>query len=302
MPWHDPVLLDEALTWLNVQPHSIICDATTGLGGHSLRIVPQLTGGGRLIALDRDAQSLAIARERLALWQDRITFVNARFSTLPSLLPSLGVAALDGLLVDCGVSRFQLTDPARGFSFDSDSSLDMRLNPAEGGPSAADIVNFASEHEIARILLELGEERRGRKVARAIVRARPVLSTKHLAEVIESVVPRMGRLRGSTRSLQALRIYVNAELDELQTLLQHLDRLLAPGARAVFISFHSLEDRLIKQSFQHWRQAGHAQVLTKHVVTPGKEELARNPASRSAKLRALEWRAPNSRARAGADC
>ncbi|MBL8292723.1 MAG: 16S rRNA (cytosine(1402)-N(4))-methyltransferase RsmH [Bryobacterales bacterium] len=289
MDWHEPVLLEEVLHWLALGPDSVVAEGTVGLGGHSRPIAEALTGSGRLIGLDRDAQSLAKARENLADLAGRITFVHARFSTLRSVLDELRIAAVNGLLIDCGVSRYQLTSPDRGFSFDSAASLDMRMNQSEDCPTAADIVNFGSEKEIARILYELGEERRGRTVARAIVRARPIRSTQSLAEVIESVVARAGRVRGSTRSLQALRIYVNSELEEVEALVGQLEKILAPGARAVFITFHSLEDRIVKRGYQAWHKAGRARVLTKHVVTPGPEEMRRNPASRSAKLRALEW-------------
>lgn len=289
MEWHDPVLLEQVLHWLAPGPDSVVAEGTVGLGGHSRRIAAALTGSGRLIGLDRDEQSLAKARENLADLAGRITLVHAKFSTLRAVLDGLQIAAVNGLLIDCGVSRYQLTAPDRGFSFDSAASLDMRMNQSEDCPTAADIVNFGSEQEIARILYELGEERRGRTVARAIVRARPIRSTQSLAEVIESVVARAGRVRGSTRSLQALRIYVNQELEEIEALVGQLDRVLAPGARAVFITFHSLEDRIVKRGFQAWHKQGRARVLTKHVVVPGPEEMRRNPASRSSKLRALEW-------------
>ncbi|MCC6585427.1 MAG: 16S rRNA (cytosine(1402)-N(4))-methyltransferase RsmH [Bryobacterales bacterium] len=290
MQWHEPVLVEEVLSYLAPQPHWTLVDGTAGLGGHSRRLAQLLTDGGRLISIDRDAQSLEIAKSNLADVAGRITFVHSRFSRLRQVLDSLGVEAVNGLLVDCGVSRYQLTSPGRGFSFDSDAVADMRMDQSENTETASDIVNFGSEEEIARILFELGEERRARRVARAIVRARPIRSVHSLADVIESVVARAGRVRGSTKSLQALRIYVNSELDELDALLSSLDKILAPGARVVFITFHSLEDRPVKRWFQSWHKQGRAQVLTKHVVTPGEEEIRRNPAARSAKLRALEWR------------
>ena len=291
MEWHEPVLVEEVVSFLAPQPNWIMVDGTTGLGGHSRRIAELLTAGGRLISLDRDAQSLEIAKTNLAdVAAGRIEFVHSRFSRLRQVLDSLGVEAVNGLLVDCGVSRYQLTSRERGFSFESDAVADMRMDQSEDTETASDIVNFGSEEEIARILFELGEERRARRVARAIVRARPIRSVHSLADVIESVVARAGRVRGSTKSLQALRIHVNSELEELDALLSSLDKILAPGARVVFITFHSLEDRPVKRWFQSWHKQGRAQVLTKHVVTPGEEEIRRNPAARSAKLRALEWR------------
>lgn len=290
METHQPVMLGPVLGFLEPVFDRVVVDCTLGLAGHSKEIAARLRPQGRLIALDRDEESLERARENLAGSPGRIDLVHARFSSLRSVLDRLGIDRIGGLVIDAGVSRYQLTSPDRGFSFESAHSADMRMSRSEDGPTAADIVNFSSEEEIAHILWELGEERRARRVARAIVRARPVRSTQSLADIIESVVPRTGRVRASTRSLQALRMYVNSELDEIAALLESMPALLEPGARAVFITFHSLEDRPVKRAIQAWRQQGLAETLTKHVVTPDDDELRRNPASRSAKLRALEWR------------
>lgn len=291
MPDHVPVMLDEVESYLDVQPDSIVVDCTTGLAGHSAAIAARLTGGGRLIARDRDPESLEIARERLKEFGDRVILDPGRFSELRDALVRLGFPAADRVLVDCGLSMYQLKTPQRGFSILEEGPLDMRMSRSDEGPSAGDIVNFYSEQDIARIL-EAGEERRARRIARAIVRARPVRSTKELSGIIRQALPAMersGRIHPATLSFQALRMAVNAELEELDALLGALPEVLRrPGGRAVFITFHSLEDRPVKQAFQRLARSGDARLLTRHVVTPTEEEVRRNAAARSAKLRALE--------------
>lgn len=291
MPEHVPVMLDEVIAYLDVKPDSIVVDCTTGLAGHAAAIAARLGPGGRLIARDRDEESLELARERLKEFGDRVTFDPGRFSELRDALARLGIPAADRVLVDCGISMHQMKSPQRGFSILEEGLLDMRMNRSEEGPSAGDIVNFYSEQDIARIL-EAGEERRARRIARAIVRARPVRSTKELSGIIRQALPPMerhGRIHPATLSFQALRMAVNAELEELDALLGALpDVLTRPGGRAVFITFHSLEDRPVKQAMQRLARAGDARLLTRHVVTPTEEEVRRNPAARSAKLRALE--------------
>ena len=288
---HVPAMLDEVIEYLDLQPDSIVVDCTTGLGGHGAAIAARLTGGGRLIARDRDEESLEIARERLKDFGDRVTFDPGRFSGLREALARLGIPAADRVLVDCGLSMHQLKTPQRGFSFLEEGLLDMRMSRSEEGPSAGDIVNFDSEQDIARIL-EAGEERRARRIARAIVRARPVRSTKELSGIIRQALPPMvrnGRIHPATLSFQALRMAVNSELEELDALLGALPHVLRrPGGRAVFITFHSLEDRPVKRAFQGLARSGDARLLTRHVVAPSEEEVRRNPAARSAKLRALE--------------
>jgi 16S rRNA (cytosine1402-N4)-methyltransferase len=288
---HVPVMLDEVIEYLDLQPDSIVVDCTTGLGGHAAAIAARLTGGGRLIARDRDHESLEIARERLKDFGDRVTFDPGRFSELRESLARLGIPAADRVLVDCGISMYQLKTPWRGFSILEEGLLDMRMGRNEEGPSAGDIVNFYSERDIAQILLA-GEERRARRIARAIVRARPVRSTKELSGIIRQALPSMergGRIHPATLSFQALRMAVNAELEELDALLGALPGVLKrPGGRAVFITFHSLEDRPVKRAFQGIARGGEARLLTRHVVTPSEDEVRRNPAARSAKLRALE--------------
>lgn len=285
---HVPVLLEEALTYLAVRPDGVYADTTTGGGGHAAAIAARLAGG-RLLAFDRDGEALILAGERLKQWAGRVTLRRARFSQLEESLRQLGVERLDGLLADLGVSMMHLKDAARGFSFQMDGPLDMRMSREEDLPTAADLINFSAEHELARIFSELGEERRyAKKVARAIMRRRPVRTTLELAHIIESALPYRGRLHPATLFFQALRMAVNDEMGELESLLQSIPRVLKPGGRAVIITFHSLEDRKVKRAFQDLARRGRAAVLTRKVVRPAEDEVSENPASRSAKLRALE--------------
>lgn len=283
---HYPVMLDECLEYLNIRPEGVFYDATAGLGGHSGAIARRLTSG-LLISCDRDAESLEIARANTQDVSSRIHFHQALFSQLGEILQKEGIARLDGLAADLGVSRYQLTVGARGFSLMADGPLDMRMSTAEQR-TAAEIVNFESEQELARLIFTLGEERRSRKIARAIVRGRPITTTGQLAKLIERVAPRKGRIHPATQTFMALRIAVNGEVEELDTLLDSIPRLVKPGGRAVILTFMSLEDRKVKQSFQAMAKAGRARILTRHVVRPAEEELRDNPPSRSAKLRALE--------------
>ncbi|HBY62056.1 MAG TPA: ribosomal RNA small subunit methyltransferase H [Solibacterales bacterium] len=287
--WHIPVLPDETLAGLAVRPDGEYIDATGGLGGHTGLIAQRLTSG-HVTSCDRDGESQAMARANTAQWAERIRFVAARFSELPAKLGLLGLLPADGLVADLGVSRYQLTEADRGFSLMNEGPLDMRMDRSRG-ETAADIVNFSSERELADLIYQLGEERRSRRIARAIVRARPLRSTLHLASVIEEAVPRTGRLHPATQTFMALRLAVNEEQQELDELLQALPALVKPGGRVVAISFMSLEDRKVKQAFQALAREGRAEVLTRHVVVPGDEEIEANPASRSAKLRVLEMAA-----------
>ena len=283
MPRHYPVLLAESLEYLAVRPDGIYLDCTAGLGGHTAAIAARLTAGGKVIANDRDAKSLEMARENAAEWADRIEWHNVRFSELKSI----GTKRFDGMIADLGVSRYQLTEPERGFSFMAEGPLDMRMDQTQGA-TAADLLNHCAEKAIADWIYRYGEERRARKIARAIVRARPVRSTLHLAGVVERAVPRTGPLHPATRTFMALRIVVNREQEELDALLETAPGLMKPGGRIVMISFMSLEDRKVKGSFRELVRAGRATLLTRKPVTPGERELSENPPSRSAKLRALE--------------
>jgi 16S rRNA (cytosine1402-N4)-methyltransferase len=287
---HTPVMLQESVEYLALKPNGVYLDATAGLGGHTgaiARRLAELGGSGLVLACDRDLESLEMARANTADISSRIRFHQSLFSRLGERLTAEGVSQLDGLLADLGVSRYQLTDSERGFSLMADGPLDMRMGRDIPG-TAADLVNFESEKELADLIFRLGEERRSRKIARAIVRARPLKTTGQLAKLIEAVVPRTEKIHPATRTFMALRIAVNREQEELDALLESIPRLVKPGGRAVIITFMSLEDRKVKHSFQALAKADRAQVLTRHVVRPAEEEIRNNPPSRSAKLRALE--------------
>jgi 16S rRNA (cytosine1402-N4)-methyltransferase len=283
---HVPVMLHEALEYLALRPDGVYVDATCGLGSHTAAIARNLSSGF-VIANDRDAESLEIARKNTEDCAAKIRFHHGAFSAIVEAVQSAGVTQVNGLLADLGVSRYQLTDAERGFSLMADGPLDMRMNRGQQ-LTAADIVNYEDEKSLADLIYQLGDERRSRKIARAIVRARPLQATSHLARVIEQVVPRTGKLHPATLTFMALRIAVNAELDELDALLETAPSLVAPGGRIVIITFMSLEDRKVKHAFQELARSGRALALTKHVVKPTAREIAENAPSRSAKLRAVE--------------
>jgi 16S rRNA (cytosine1402-N4)-methyltransferase len=288
---HYSVLLEESIEWLRIRPDGLYIDCTAGLGGHTRAIAQRLTTG-KVIALDWDQDSLALCKANTAEYADRIEYCWGRFSNLGEVLSRLSGSEgtrrnVDGLLADLGVSRYQLTSPERGFSLMADGPLDMRADRSQE-QTAADLVNYSSERDLAQLIYELGEERRSRRAARAIVAARPIRSTGHLASVIEAAMPRTGKTHPATQVFLALRLAVSGELDELDSLLEQLPTVVAPGGRAVIISFMSTEDRKVKRAFQALASEGRARVLTKHVVVPGDAELRDNAASRSAKLRALE--------------
>src|SRR5450432_1304310 len=282
---HIPVMPAEALELLSVRPGGIYLDATAGLGGHLALIARQLTTGA-VIANDRDTLSLDMARANTAPWADRICFHYGRFGSLAEAVEQAGFEKVDGLLADLGVSRYQLTAPDRGFSFMADGPLDMRMDRTIR-TTAADLVNHTDEKTLADLIFQLGEERRARKIARALVRARPLRSTLHLADVVELAVPRTGRLHPATKTFMALRMAVNDEPGELGRLLEIGPELLSSGGRMVVISFMSFDDRQVKERFRNLEREGRAKILTKHPLQPSEQEIARNPASRSAKLRAL---------------
>ncbi len=272
-------------------------DATVGLGGHSYEIAKRLGAPGHLIGLDKDPAALERAGARLRAsgvseaetdWPE-ITLINRSFAEIAK---GNKAATIDGILADIGVSSLQLDDAARGFSFQADGPLDMRMDP-RGGRTAEQVVNHLDERQLADVIYEFGEERRSRRIARAICRSRPIRSTAHLAEVISAAARPMNqaerRIHPATKTFQALRIFVNRELEDLQALLTAAPRILKPGGRVVVISFHSLEDRIVKDAF---RESGNKdkyfRVLTRKPVTASEEESDRNPRARSAKLRAAE--------------
>ena len=285
---HVPVMVGECLEYLAVRPDGIYLDVTAGLGGHTAAVAECLRSG-LVIANDRDAESLEMAKRNTAQWADRIRYHHGSFSELRSALTAFGVERVDGLLADLGVSRYQLMEPERGFSLMADGPLDMRMDRSQG-TTADELVNFAAEKELADLIYRFGEERRSRKISRAIVRARPIHTTARLARVIEEAVPRTSKLHPATQTFMALRMAVNDEQGELDRLLAIAPELVQSGGRIVILSFMSLEDRKVKQSLQALARAGRAVTLTKHVVRPAQEETRANPPSRNAKLRAVELR------------
>ena len=283
-------MLRECLEYLAIRPDGVFLDATCGMGGHTGAIARELTSGF-VIACDRDAESLELAEANIRMNQpdaaQHIRFHQVSFSMVGTALQAESVSQLDGFVADLGVSRFQLTEGARGFSLMADGPLDMRMDRSQG-PTAGDFVNQGSEKELADLIYKLGEERRSRKIARAIVRARPVATTGQLAKLIENAVPRTGKLHPATQTFMALRIAVNQENEELEALLASLPKLVKPGGRVVILTFMSIEDRKVKHAFQALARGGQAKILTRHVVRPTDEEIRENPPSRSAKLRALQ--------------
>ena len=285
---HTPVMLREVLEWLRVKPEGTYIDATLGAGGHSEAIARRLTSG-RLIGLDRDEQALAMARERLKICGAKVTAVEAPFSRIVEVARELGIPSADGVLADLGVSSMQLDQVARGFSFREAGPLDMRMSAGDE-LTADEIVNRWSERELADLLYREADEHDSRRIARAIVRARPIRDTAHLATTVAGARRQWGRqrLHPATKTFLALRIAVNRELEELEQFLSRTPAAMNPGGRWVVLSYHSREDRLVKRAFHEGDRAGTLHVLTKHVIQPSKDEMARNPRSRSAKLRCAE--------------
>jgi 16S rRNA (cytosine1402-N4)-methyltransferase len=287
--WHTPVLLNEVMEWLGVRPDGFYVDGTLGAGGHSAAIAERLGLSGRLISLDQDELALQLASERLKPWKERVTLVKSPFSKIAEVVRELGIPKVDGALVDLGVSSMQLDRAERGFSFREAGPLDMRMDAA-GELTADEIVNQWSEKEIADLLYREADEHDSRRIAKAIVRARPLRDTAHLATIVAGARKQWGRqkLHPATKTFLALRIAVNREMEELGQFLSRTPATMNLGGRMVVLSYHSREDRIVKQAFQSGEREGILRVLTRHVVTPGEEELAQNPRSRSAKLRCAE--------------
>ncbi len=291
---HVPVLLKEAIDFLAVKRGGTYLDATVGLGGHSYEIAKRLGAPGHLIGFDKDPAALRVAAKKLAGSESgneqkdwpTITLLNMSFAELATRERE---AAYDGILADLGVSSLQLGDPGRGFSFQADGPLDMRMNPMSGD-SAEQVVNHIDERELADVIYEFGEERRSRRIARAIVRSRPISTTKQLVDVISAAARSMKheRIHPATRTFQALRIFVNRELDDLKALMETAPRVLKPGGRLVVISFHSLEDRIVKDEMRAGAKDGKYTLLMKKPLTATEEEIESNPRSRSAKMRVAE--------------
>lgn len=286
MTWvHRSVLAAEALAHLAPEPRGWWADCTVGAGGHTEALLAATAPDGRVLGLDRDGEILELARRRLAPFGERVTLVQANYADLAGVAREHGVAELAGALMDLGVSSYQIDTAERGFSFQQPGPLDMRMDRSQE-ITAAWILNHADEVELARIFFEYGGERRSRRLARAVVRRRPLQSTEEFAELARRAVGYSGRIHPATRAFQGLRIAVNDELGGLERGLRAAGDLLSEGGRLVVISFHSLEDRIVKQ----FLRGGGWDVLTKHVVRPGEAEEAENPRSRSARLRAAARR------------
>ena len=285
---HTPVLLEEVLEWLRIRPDGIYVDATLGAAGHSEAIAARLDSG-RLISLDQDALALQIGQERLAKFGSKVNCVLSPFSRIAEVVHELGIPKVDGVLADLGVSSMQLDRPERGFSFREAGPLDMRMSDAEE-LTADEIVNRWSEKELADLLYRGADEHDSRRIARAILRARPIRDTAHLATVVAGARKQWGRqkLHPATKTFLALRIAVNRELEALGQFLFRTPATMNSGARFVLLTYHSGEDRMVKEAFKEGERQGTLKILTKHVIRPSEEEERANPRSRSAKLRCAE--------------
>ena len=285
---HVPVMLQEVLEWLRIRPDGIFLDATLGAGGHSEAIAERL-GTGRLISLDQDEQALQIAQERLAKFGSKVNCVLSPFSRIAEVVHELGIPKVDGVLADLGVSSMQLDRPERGFSFREAGPLDMRMSDALE-LTADEIVNRWPEKELADLLYREADEHDSRRIAKAIMRARPIRDTAHLATVVAGARKQWGRqkLHPATKTFLALRIAVNRELEALGQFLSRTPATMNSGARLVLLTYHSGEDRMVKEAFKEAERQGTLKILTKHVIRPSEEEERANPRSRSAKLRCAE--------------
>ncbi len=286
MSRHTPVLVDEIIRFLDPKPGGVYIDATVGAGGHTRAILEHTFPDGRVLALDQDESALAIAKETLEPFGSRVVFSKANFREVASIAEMHGFLEADGLLADIGISSMMVDDASRGFSFMREGPLDMRMDRNQQ-LTAGDVVNTYREKEIADILFNFGEERRSRPIARSIVRARPLTTTTDLTRAIERVTggPRYGQINPSTRTFQALRIYVNDEIGALETFLDSAVKVIRSKGRLLVITFHSLEDRIVKNKF---RSSATGRALTKRIVTASQEEISRNARARSAKLRVWE--------------
>ena len=285
-------MVAEALRWLEPARGGVFVDCTLGLGGHTRALLE--AGASRVVAIDRDEEAIAMARQRLEPMSDRVDVVHANYRDLTAVLDTRGLALVDGLLADLGVSSMQLDASDRGFSFRADAPLDMRMDRSQG-PTVAERLREVGEGDLADVIYQYGEERHSRRIARAIVRAReeqrPIATTGELADLVRRAVPHRGwqRIDPATRTFQALRIWINGELDGLERFVRDAVMRLRAGARIVVIAFHSLEDRIVKHTLRALdREAGLVRVLTPRPEVPGDGEIAVNPRARSAKLRAAE--------------
>ena len=281
---HIPVLLKEVIENLNPSPGKVFIDGTIGGGGHAIEILKRIQPRGRLIGIDFDDKALEVAADNLRDLRDGLTLIKGNYSDMKDILMGIGIDRVDGILLDLGISTL-LLESGRGFSFNDTGPLDMRMDMS-GKPTASDMVNKFPENKLSEIIWKYGEEKRAKRIARAIVRARPVKSSRELAQVITGAYPgRHRRIHPATKTFQALRIFVNDELNSLHKALIEGSRVLRRGGRFCIISFHSLEDRIVKDCF---RQIEGLRVLTKKPITPGIDEVKKNPRARSAKLRVAE--------------
>ena len=290
---HFPVLLREVIDYLDPVPGDVILDATLGGGGHAVEILKKIVPGGRLIALDRDPEAVERGRQRLENFKDEVIFINDDFRNVDRVLKRAGIEGINGAIFDLGMSSFQVDDGRRGFSFLKDGPLDMRFNVSQK-LSAADVVNRSGKEELADIIKRYGEEKHARLVAGAILAARRKKRIKTTGELADIILKAAGgkyrkqRLHPACRAFQALRIYVNDELAALEEAADKTVFYLRPGARMCVISFHSLEDRIVKNIFRGMAKRGEVTLVTRKPVTPGREEVRGNPRARSAKLRVAE--------------
>jgi 16S rRNA (cytosine1402-N4)-methyltransferase len=292
---HFPVMAQEVVEYLDPKPGEVFIDATLGMGGHSREILARIMPGGVLIGIDRDKESLEKAGQSLCGFSQSCRLLHGNYANIDILLKDLSLHRIDGIVMDLGVSSVQLQDAGRGFSFQSDGPLDMRMDRTEN-VSAYDLVNALPEDEFSRILRDLGEERWHNRIARLVAerrREKPISTTRELAEIVFRAIPvrfrrSYYRIHPATRTFQALRIAVNKELEALQSSLEKMLQILSTGGRLCVISFHSLEDRIVKHSFRKAAGEGCIEILTRKPVTPRESELQQNPASRSAKLRAAK--------------
>ena len=287
---HEPVLVAEVLALLAPSRGGLFVDCTVGLGGHTQALLEH--GASRVLGLDRDAAALDYARERLQPFGDRVELVHADYRRLDEILAARNLPPVDGLLADLGVSSMQLDAPGRGFSFRRDEPLDMRMDTTQG-PTAADALREVDERTLADVIYRFGEERYSRRVARAVIEARArnaIETTGQLADLVRRAIPRKGysRIDPATRTFQAIRIWINRELEGLDTFLASAARNLSAGGRLSIVTFHSLEDRIVKHTLRGLQADGGLKILTKRPVVPSEAETARNPRARSAKLRAAE--------------
>lgn len=294
---HIPVMLNEVIEYLQPKPGHIIVDGTLGLGGHAEVIADIIGPQGQLIGIDRDAQALEQARENLKKYRDRCHFVHRDYRYMDKILETLNIQKVDGVLLDLGLSSFQLDNPERGFSFRNDGPLDMRMDQ-DSPLSAFDLVNSLSEKEISSILKEFGQERWHQRIARYVVHQRsqkPIETTKELSDIVLRAMPhgkKREKIHPATRTFQAVRIAVNRELEGLEEALDKCTDVLKIGARIAVIAFHSLEDRIVKQKFRSLAKCGNLNLVVKKPLRPGEGEAGVNPRARSARLRIAERKAP----------